>query len=93
MPTVEKCLLIWACLISVYAVCLSNYKMKHELLIGGIHLMHNFVVNCAKQRTGLDTHSISIYGNVLLPFLECVLMIVSIFYLLLQKMFVSKNDP
>ena len=61
MPTVKKRLLFWACSISVHAVSLSNYKMKYELLIGGMRLMHNVVVNCAKQHTGLE---VSIYGNV-----------------------------
>ena len=91
--TVKKHLLMWACSISVHAVHLTSLKMKYELLIGGIHLMHNFVVNCAKEQAGLDTRSISIYGNIS-PFLECVLMIVSIFYLpLLKNGYISKNDP
>ena len=76
---VKKCLLMWACSISVQSVHPSNYKMTYELLIGGIRLMRNFLVNFAKQQTGLDTRSVSIYGNVSLPFLECVLMIISIF--------------
>ena len=96
MPTVKKRLLMWACAISVHAVHLSNYKMKYELLLGGIHLMRNFVVNCVKQRTGLDTRSISIYGNVSLPFLERVPVIVSIFLfsiLVMENGFASKNNP
>ena len=77
-----------ACLIPEHAVCLPNYKMKYEPLIDGIHLMCNFVVDCTKWQTSLDTHSdsISLYGNISLPFLECVLMIVSIFYLPLLRM-------
>ena len=70
---------MWACSSSVCAVHLTNYKVKYGLLIGGIRLMCNFMVDCAKRQTGLDTHSISLYGNVPLPFLEWVLMIVSIF--------------
>ena len=77
MPTVKH-LLMWVCSISVHAVHLPSYKMKYELLIGGIHLMHNVMVNCTKQRTVLDTRIVSIYVNVSLPFLGHVLLIVSI---------------
>ena len=86
MPTVKKHLLMWVCSISAHAIHLSNYEMKYELLIGGVHLMHNFVVNCAKWQTGSATHCVSIYGNILSPFLECCLVIISIFNLLLLKM-------
>ena len=78
MPTVMKHLPMWACLISVHSVFLSNYKLKYELLIGGIRLMHSFVVNYTKQQTGLDACRISIYCNIL-PFLVSVLMIISFF--------------
>ena len=63
VPTINNCLLMWACSISVHAVRLSNCKMKYELLIGGIHLMHSVMVDCAKQQWWLDTHSISFYCN------------------------------
>ena len=86
MPTVKKHLLSWACSISVHAIHLSNYNMKYELSIGGICLMGNVMVNCTKQRTGLDTRSIAIYGNVSLPFLKHVLVIVSIILSSITKM-------
>ena len=38
---------MWACSLSVHAVRLSNYKVKYWLLIGGIHLMRNIVVDYA----------------------------------------------
>ena len=61
---------MWAHLLSIHAIHLSNYIMKYWLLIGAIRLMHNFAVDCARQWTGLDAHFIFIYGNVLLHFLE-----------------------
>ena len=68
--------------------------MKYELLIGGIRSMRNFVFNCTKQRTGLDTCSVCIYVNVSLPFLEWVLMIVSIFKSSVTKNgYISIKDP
>ena len=81
LPTVTQCLHMWACLISDYGVHLSNHKMKYELLIVGIRLMHNFVVSCAKQRIWLDACSIAIYGKVSFPFWEHVLMIFSFFFI------------
>ena len=77
---------MWACSISVHAVHFSNYKMKYGLLIGGIRLIRNFVVDWAKRQTELDARSVSLYGNVPLPFLEQVALIASIFYLSLLKM-------
>ena len=77
---------MWACLLSVHAVCLSNYKVKYWLLIGCIHLMHNFIVDCACWWTGLDACSVSMCGNLSWQFLERVLSIISIFNLLLLKM-------
>ena len=44
MPILKEHLLIWACSFQVHAVCYTSYRLKHWLLIGGIHLMHNFVV-------------------------------------------------
>ena len=78
-------LLMWACLLQVHAVCFPSYILKCWLLIGGICLMHNFVVGCTNRQTGWDAHGVSIYDNAWLSFLEWVLSIVTIFYLLLLK--------
>ena len=59
---------VFACLLSIHAVCLSNYKVKCWLFIGVICLMHNFMVDCAKWWTRLDACSISIDGKVSLLF-------------------------
>ena len=47
---------------------------------------YDFVDDCTKWQTGLDPHSVSLYGSESLPFSERVLAIVSIFYLSLPNM-------
>ena len=69
--------------------------MKYELLIGGIHLMHNVMVDCAKQQDD-KTHAgfLFMVTNLSLPFLEDVLVIISIFLSSIAKNgYISKNDP
>ena len=85
---------MWACSLQVHAVCFTSYRLKYWLLIGGIHLMCNFVVACTTRRTGLHARSVSIYGNALLSFLERVLLIITIFVSFVAKNNnVTKNDP
>ena len=57
--------------------------------------MLNLVVACATRQTGCDACSVSIYGNASLSFLERVLSIITIFYLLLLKIIMlgTKNEP
>ena len=62
VPILKKCLLTWNCS-KVHAVPFKSYRLKYWLLIGDMHLMHNFLVACTNRRTGWDARSVSIYGN------------------------------
>ena len=82
---------MWAFSLQVHAVHFASYRLKYWLLIGGIHLMCNFIVACANRQTGWDTYSVSIYGNALLSFLEWTLLTVTS-YLLLLKMIIRYHS-
>ena len=66
------------CTAKADAVQRKDYTMKYELLIGGIHFMCIFVVDCVACQTGLQACSFSFYDN-LFPFLFKMGVINSIF--------------
>ena len=63
-------LLDCSCTVSADAVWHKDYTMKCKLLIGGIHFMHIFVVDCTAPQIGLYSRSVPIYDNDHFHFLE-----------------------
>ena len=57
-------------ILSAATVCLKDYTMKCELLIGGICFTRIFVFDCVARQTGLYACTISIYDNDHFHFLE-----------------------
>ena len=89
-PTGKKCLHVG---LLDFSSCCSSLKLQKEIWAVDSLAFAWCTILWLIAKKGLDTHSISIYGSILLPFFEGLLVMTSILYLLLLKMVVSKNDP